>query len=191
MLRNTRHRYGLAAILFHWLSAVTIIGLFILGLWMVGLDYYDPWYNKAPDIHRSIGVLLGILIVVRILHRLLNPPPPPLPTTRRGEALAAKAAHWTLYGLILSVILSGYLMSTADGRAVSVFGWFSLPASLTGLDRQEDLAGDIHLILAITLVSLAGCHALAALKHHFINRDATLLRMLGRGDTNTNQDPLR
>ncbi|TCT19400.1 cytochrome b561-like protein [Thiobaca trueperi] len=75
---------------------------------------------------------------------------------------------------------SGYLISTADGRSLDVFGLFSVPAILTGLPDQADLAGEVHLVLAIALVTLAAVHALAALKHHFIDRDATLLRMLGR-----------
>jgi cytochrome b561 len=79
-------------------------------------------------------------------------------------------------------MLSGYLISTADGRAVEVFGWFSIPATLSGLENQEDIAGEIHEWLAFTLIGLVMLHALAATKHHFINRDATLKRMLGTGN---------
>nr|MCS5564310.1 cytochrome b/b6 domain-containing protein [Oleiphilaceae bacterium] len=56
-LQNSPERYGLIAILIHWLVAVTVIGLFALGYWMVDLTYYDDWYKRAPDIHRSIGLL--------------------------------------------------------------------------------------------------------------------------------------
>jgi cytochrome b561 len=76
-------------------------------------------------------------------------------------------------------MLSGYLISTADGRGLEVFDWFSVPATLSGLDRQEDIAGEVHLYLAWTVIVLAALHALAALKHHFIDRDPTLMRMLG------------
>ena len=76
-------------------------------------------------------------------------------------------------------MFSGYLISTADGRGVSVFGLFEVPASLTGIPDQEDVAGVLHEWLAWGLIILAGLHALAAIKHHFIDRDATLSRMLG------------
>ena len=61
MLKNSVSAYGWAAIILHWLTALAIIALFALGLWMVGLTYYSPWYNTAPDIHRSIGILLMLL----------------------------------------------------------------------------------------------------------------------------------
>jgi cytochrome b561 len=76
-------------------------------------------------------------------------------------------------------MVSGYLISTADGRGVSVFGWFTVPATLHGIDGQEDVAGVVHLTLASTLVAVALLHAGAAFKHHFIDRDRTLKRMLG------------
>jgi len=181
MWRNTELSYGLLTILAHWLVTVAVIGLFALGLWMTGLDYYDPWYKQAPDIHRSIGVLLFLVLALRLLWRFVNPPPRPLPTQSAVERRLAGINHFLLYALMFAVIATGYLVSTADGRPVDVFGLFSVPATLSGLENQEDIAGDIHLALAIALISLAGLHALAAIKHHFVDRDATLLRMLGRG----------
>ena len=74
--------------------------------------------------------------------------------------------------------MAGYLITTADGQPVAVFDRFQLPATLYGLENQADLAGQWHDGLAIALVSLAGLHTLAALKHHFIDRDDTLVRML-------------
>ncbi|MFZ1872669.1 MAG: cytochrome b/b6 domain-containing protein, partial [Chania sp.] len=85
-----------------------------------------------------------------------------------------------LYTVLFAILISGYLISTADGQAISVFGWFDVPASLTGIPQQADTAGTIHLYLAWVVVVLSALHALAALKHHFIDRDVTLKRMLGR-----------
>lgn len=181
MLRNTDSTYGLVAALLHWTVAVAVIGLFVLGLWMTGLDYYDPWYKDAPNIHRSIGVLVFIAVAIRLAWRLLDPPPRPLRSHSAVERRLARIAHGLLYLLLFAVMIAGYLVSTADGRPVDVFGLFQVPATLSGIENQEDLAGDIHLALAIALVSLAGIHALAALKHQFIDRDGTLMRMLGRG----------
>lgn len=99
---------------------------------------------------------------------------------KRWEQRAASLAHGLLYVLLFAVMAAGYLISTADGRAIEVFGLFEVPATITGIEEQEDMAGEVHLVLAITLISLASGHALAALKHHFIDRDRTLKRMLGR-----------
>jgi len=111
---------------------------------------------------------------------VLSPPPEPLRSYSPAVRFAAVFVHWLLYSLLIALLLSGYLISTADGKPVSVFGWFSLPASFSGAGEQADLAGNIHLWLAWSIVVLSVLHGLAALKHHFIDRDITLKRMLGR-----------
>lgn len=176
MWRNTQRTWGLASILFHWLSAIAIIGLFILGWWMTGLGYYDSWYNQGPWVHRSIGMLLLITTVARIAWRLLQPTP--AGEGSRLEVLAAHLGHIALYIVLLLVMLSGYMISTANGRGISVFGWFDVPALLHGLPNQASIAGDIHWYSALALVVLAAGHALAAFKHHWVDRHATLVRMV-------------
>jgi cytochrome b561 len=181
VLRNTEESYGLVAIVLHWSMAVVVLVLFTLGLWMVDLTYYDPWYQRAPDIHKGMGVLLAVALALRLMWRWANPRPRPEPGLSLLERRAASVAHVLLYVLLLAVMISGYLISTADGRAIDVFGLFAVPASVTGIPNQADLAGDVHLALAISVVTLAGIHAAGALKHHFLDRDRTLLRMLGPG----------
>jgi cytochrome b561 len=147
---------------------------------MVTLGYYDVWYHQAPEIHKSIGTLLFIVMVVRVVWRFISPPPKPLASYSRLTRISAVLAHIALYTVLFAILISGYLISTADGQAISVFGWFDVPASVTGLPQQADTAGTIHLYLAWAVVVLSVLHALAALKHHFIDRDVTLKRMLGR-----------
>ncbi|MFA0811702.1 cytochrome b [Microbulbifer epialgicus] len=180
--RNNQTRYGWVAIALHWLMAPAIIGLFALGWWMRQLSYYDPWYQQAPNIHKSIGILLLILLAVRLLWRLVNIAPRAEPSTPRWQMLAATTTHSLIYILLLAIMLSGYLISTADGQAITVFSWFSVPATIQNLPNQEDISGSFHEILAWTLMALITIHALAALKHHFINRDSTLLKILGVPD---------
>ena len=179
MLKNTRDRYGWITIGFHWLVAATVIGLFALGWWMMDLMYLDPWYNRAPHLHRSIGILLLGAMVLRLAWRLFNRPPQPLPTHSRFEVLAAHAVHWILYGLIFTALISGYLISTADGTGIRVFDWFRVPSITGRVSGMEDIAGDVHYWATHSLVVLAALHALAALKHQFIDRDGTLTRMFG------------
>ena len=180
--RNSSSNYGLVSITMHWLVAVAVVGLFALGYWMVGLNNYSSWYRTAPDIHKSIGLLLLALMVVRIIWRFLNRGPAPLANHGRLTRLATKVGHGGLYLGLFAVMISGYLISTAAGRGISVFGWFEVPALITSIPDQEDIAGLVHEYLAWALVIFSGLHALAALKHHFIDRDPTLKRMFGRAD---------
>ena len=174
--RNTTDAYGRVSILLHWLIAGGTLWLFALGLWMVGLDYYDAWYHRAPALHKSSGVVLLGLMLLRLVWRWGNPQPR-LPGTPLQQGLAT-VMHRTLYGVLFAVMISGYLVSTADGRPVDVFGLVQLPATLSSIDRQEDIAGVFHKVLAMLMIGLTALHVLAALKHQVIAHDGTLLRML-------------
>lgn len=177
-LLNAENGYGLISIILHWLTACAVIALFIAGIWMVDLDYYSPWYKIAPDIHRSVGILLLFIISLRLALRLLASSPQPHGDLRPWERRAAHWMHWFLLGNVVLVIAAGYLMSTADGRAISVFGWFEVPSTVTSIDRQEDVFGDIHYYLAVMLISAAALHALAALKHQVIDGHRSLRRII-------------
>lgn len=179
-LRNSSARYGWVSIVLHWGVALTVFGMFALGLWMVGLGYYDSWRKAGPDLHKSIGMVLLLVMVLRVLWRFISPPPPPPATHGPFTRVAARLGHAALYLGLFAVMFAGYLISTADGVGIPVFGLFEVPALVSGLPDQADLAGQIHLYLAWALVIFAVLHGLAAFKHHFIDRDATLVRMLGR-----------
>ncbi len=176
---NTENHWGMITVVIHWLSALTVFGLFGFGLWMVELEYHSAWYHKAPDLHKSIGILLLVMTLVRLVWRRNNSSPAPLTSHTPVEQKMAALIHYLLYLLLITVMLSGYLISTADGRAVAVFNWFHLPATLHSIDNQEDIAGVVHLWLAISLISFAVVHAMAAIKHIFFDRDRTLQRMFG------------
>lgn len=178
VLKNSQQGYGLITICLHWLVAVSVYGLFALGFWMVDLSYYSEWYQTAPMLHKSVGICLFTVMIFRLVWRILNPAPKGLSNHKKWEKLAAKVGHILLYLMIFTLLVSGYLISTADGRPISVFGWFDIPALISGLPQQEEIAGDIHEILAWALVLFSLVHALAALKHHFIDKDTTLSRML-------------
>jgi len=91
--RNSDSTYGLVSILLHWLVALAVFGLFGLGLWMVGLDYYSSWYRTAPDLHKSIGILLFVVMLGRLLWRFLTPPPPAPASHGPLTRLASKFGH--------------------------------------------------------------------------------------------------
>ncbi|TCB91702.1 cytochrome b [Enterobacter wuhouensis] len=184
-LRNSPHRYGIISIGLHWIFALAVYGMFGLGLWMVTLSYYDGWYHQAPELHKSIGVLLMMGLVFRVLWRRISPPPGAPRNHGKLTRLSAVAAHVMLYVLLFAILISGYLISTADGKPVSVFGLFDVPATFADAGSQADAAGVVHLWLAWSVVILSALHGLAALKHHFIDKDDTLKRMLGRSSVDS------
>jgi cytochrome b561 len=175
LIKDTPAGYGLVTRLAHWVMAVAIIGMFVLGLWMVTLNYYSPYYRSAPDIHRSVGMLLLILLVLRFAWRLANPKPDESELAP-WERTAALVVHWGFYPLLLALMVSGYLISTADGRPIEVFNWFSVP-SLIEKKGLEDVAGEVHEILSYMTIAVVVLHAAASLKHHFVDRSRILARM--------------
>lgn len=178
---NSSNRYGVVSVVIHWLVALAVFALFGLGLWMTGLTYYSEWYRTAPALHKSIGIVLFAVMLLRVLWRFLTPTPAPISSHSATVRMLSRLGHGLLYLGIFLVMISGYLISTAEGRGISVFDLFEIPALITGLPDQADLAGEVHFYVAWGLVVFAGLHALAALKHHFIDRDSTLKRMLGCG----------
>ncbi|CAE6942676.1 Cytochrome b561 [Vibrio sp. B1FLJ16] len=169
--------YNLVARVMHWISALAIIGLFAVGLWMVELSYYSEWYRTAPHYHRSIGILLAIVTIARIAWKHISVSPKA--EGKAYEVAAAKLAHAVMYVLLITIFITGYLISTSDGRGIEVFNWFTVPGAGELFPNQSDLAGEIHFYSAWAVILIAGLHALAALKHHFIDKDNTLRKMLG------------
>jgi cytochrome b561 len=103
----------------------------------------------------------------------------PKPEGKPYEVIVAKFAHTLMYFLLITIFVSGYLISTSDGRGIEVFNWFTVPGAGELFPNQSDLAGAIHFYTAWAVILIAGLHALAALKHHFIDKDNTLRKMLG------------
>lgn len=169
-------KYNKLAKIFHWLSAILVIGLFAAGYWMVDLSYYSEWYKTAPYWHKSVGLCFVAFTLARLIWKLLSNAP-----AIEGSAFEKKAAvfaHNLIYILLFTMFLSGYLISTADGRGIDVFNWFEVPGLGSFIENQEDLAGQVHEYTAYILIGLSSLHALAALKHHFMNKDNTLKKML-------------
>ena len=182
MLRNTSTSYGLVSIALHWLMALALFGMFALGYWMTTLTYYDRWYHDAPEIHKGIGILLLLLLIFRVLWRMITTRPKLMGAW--WEQIVSLGVHRLHYVLMFTVVISGYLIPTAEGVGIDVFGLFTMPATFTFDKQQADLVGKIHWAAAWALIGLAGLHAAAALKHHWIDKDMTLLRMLGKSKKN-------
>ncbi len=172
---DTAANYGSVSRWLHWIMAAAIFGLFGLGWWMVELTYYSPYYKSAPDLHRSVGIVVLALLLFRMLWRTINPKPDDSDLSP-FERKASHWVHWSFYPLILLLCISGYLISTPDGNPISVFGLFDVP-SLIQSKGLEDTAGWIHWGTAYMTVALAIGHSAAAIKHHFSGQSRVLTRM--------------
>ncbi len=178
MFKNSAHRYGVLTRLLHWSIAILIVGLVWLGAYMVDLTYYDRWYNDALSAHRSLGVIAFVLALIMIAWNLYSRPPASVATLKPWERVAAKVMHLTLYAMMMAIPITGYMISTSAGAAVSIFGWFDIPALFAIGEKSREIAIDLHFWLTYGTAGLVLLHALAALKHQYWDRDGTLGRML-------------
>ncbi|MCC2596677.1 cytochrome b [Pusillimonas sp. MFBS29] len=170
-------RYTRTAIFFHWLMAACLIGTFAVGFFMQDLPL-SPTKLQVYSWHKWAGASILMLAAARLAWRLTHAAAP-LPATMSPAArLAAHGAHWVLYALMLAIPLSGWTMSSAYGFPVVWFGVLPLP-DLVPKDRAlGDALKQAHQILNYTLLAVFVAHVAAALKHHFIDRDDVLTRML-------------
>lgn len=177
---NDRNTFGMVQVLLHWLTAMAVFALFGLGLWMTGLDYYHDWYRTAPAVHKSVGFVLILLVLFRIIWRFNVGVPAPIQSHKSWEKALSKWVHVFLYVVIISMFFSGYFITTAKGQSLDVLGFLSIPAIITNIDLLEHYAKDIHEISAYLIVVIAVLHGLAAVKHHVIDKDRTLVRIFGK-----------
>lgn len=170
-------RYTTTAIALHWLVALLILAAFPLGIYAHDLAL-SPLKLRLLSYHKWLGVTIFLLTLARLAWRAGHPPPPLLASIPAWQQRAASGLHHLLYLLLLAIPLSGWLMSSAKGFPLVYLGLVQLP-DLVGKDA--DLAKQlwqVHQTLNGALLALVGLHVAAALKHHFIDRDATLRRML-------------
>jgi len=178
-LKNSATGFGSVTIVLHWVMAVGIVGLFASGLWIERLDYYSELYQIVPHWHKSVGVVIVVLMLARLVWRVSHIYPAAIPTHKPYEKTLSKIIQWTFYAAVLSMFASGYFITTAKGQPLIIFGDVSIPALISSSANIEDIAGSMHKYSGFAIIGLAALHALAALKHHFIDKDTTLRRMFG------------
>lgn len=176
-LRNTHAGYGSVARALHWLMAALLLLQFPLGF--IGSELpmgIDRLVTLSR--HKSLGLTLLLLVVLRLLWRQTNPVPAVPAATPAMERRLARAGHIGFYVLLLALPLVGWIGSSASNLTISWFGWFVLP-DLVGTDPGlAKLAKAAHAVLAWLLLALICVHVAAALRHHFLLHDDVLARML-------------
>lgn len=162
---------------FHWVVALLILGLLAVGFCMEDLAP-DPFKFQIYGIHKALGIAVLALAAARLVWRIVNIVPASPPHHKTWEKILSRCADYALYALMFAMPLSGWAMSSAGGHPVGFFGLFELPP-LVGKDPDLGKAMNaLHGTLAWALIGVLSLHAAGALKHHFIDRDDTLRRML-------------
>lgn len=177
-LRSTLANYGFVARSLHWLIVLGIITQYFLAEAEESEGAATAAMNPM-DWHMSLGITLLALAVARVLWRVFDRTPA-WPAQMRGyEKLLATVVHLALYALLFAVPISGWLLASVEGESLTLFGWVDLPMlGPPGSEAREHLIEEVHEVLFNVLFGLAILHVVAALKHHFIDRDNVLRRML-------------
>ena len=186
--KNTADRFGGVAQLLHWLIAGLILLQWIMIEWAEEAEHArktDPaaaleqlaWMTR----HKSVGMTILMLAIVRLVWRRMSPPPAWPPAMPAWQVLAARAVHYAFYALLFLLPLSGWLMSSSANRPVSWFGLFTWPDLVAPDKALHHQLEDVHEILFNVVAGLALVHVVAALKHQFVDKDRLLGRMLPWG----------
>ena len=173
----TLPRYTRTAIALHWIIALLLLGQFAFGLLLEDIPRGTPARGYYVNLHKSSGILIGLLILLRLGWRLTHTPPPLPDSMRRWQRHAARASHIALYACMLVLPLSGYLASNFSKHGVKFFNLVRWAP--WGPDDKTLYAvfNGAHQVTALLLALLVGVHVLAVAKHMLIDRDGLLLRM--------------
>ena len=172
-------RYGAVAMALHWAIAALILGMLPLGFIMVDLSPVDPLKFELYQLHKSFGLTILGLTVVRLGWRLANPIPPLPDTLKPYERVAARLTHYGFYVLLFALPLSGWIMASASSLPTGTyFGLFTLPALVGDDEAILGTARQVHEYLGFGIIGLLVLHVGAALRHHFLLKDDVLARMV-------------
>ena len=172
----TRSTYSPVAKALHWAMALGIFGLVVLGSVMSDMEF-SPEKLQYFSWHKWAGVTIFMLVWVRLVWRLISPPPAYPNSMPLNVQRLAHAGHIALYAFMLIIPISGWLMSSAKGVSTVWFGIVPLPDLISKDKALGHLLEEVHGTLSWIMVTLIAGHMLAALKHHFIDHDDTLRRM--------------
>ena len=171
-------KYSLTTRIIHWISALVIFFMFISGWYMVELDYYSSWYNRLPELHYAIGLVLMLIWFVKIIRLLTGYHKKLAPPEKTFERILSKFTQSLFYVFVFLLVFTGYLMMTAEGQPKILFGLLHLPALTQFSGDVVDTMGWIHEYSAYVFMVFVALHVIGAVKHHFIDRDDTLKRMI-------------
>lgn len=176
MLKNSINSYGSITKTFHWLIAVLVMGMLIMGFFLE--DMPKSIRSNMIGLHKSIGLTILLLIVTRLIWRFVNPTPVLPITVARWEQIAARFVHILFYILLVLMPISGWVMSSLGLHPVFFLGLFNVTLPLAKNETLGNYFFNAHAVIAWIIIGLLVLHIGAALKHHFFDKNNVLLRML-------------
>ena len=171
-------RYDVVTRLLHWLIAVLLVAVVALGLWLSGLGLFDSRQASVGLWHKSLGLLVVVLMLLRLLWRWRRPAL--VAVGSRLEQGGARLVQGLMYVLVFVAGVSGYLLATGSGRALEWFGVLHVPSLFALGSGMLDQVKQVHEAAAWLLVALTVLHVLAVFKHQLLDRDPLLQRMSGK-----------
>ncbi len=178
MATPASNRYAASMVAMHWLMLVLLAAVLLLVEWLEYIPKDDVVFRgEVRNWHKSLGLTVFVLVWVRLALRVLTPTPAIIPAPPAWQQLAAKAVHLALYGIMIAAPIAGYLMSNAFDKPVAFFG-VPLPVLISPDKELGKEIFEVHETLGNALMILVGLHAAAALFHHYVQKDNTLVRML-------------
>jgi cytochrome b561 len=180
MFPNTIESWGTPAKLLHWIMAALVLAQFVLG-WTASKWRLSPLKLELFVWHKSIGMLILGLLMLRIFWRLANPTPAMPGDTPAWERRAARISHVLLYLLLIAMPVTGWIVNSAANIPFRIFWLIPLPAIAEPAERTADLAKLAHLALFVVLSAMLLVHIGAALRHHYVKGNDVLTRMLPGG----------
>ncbi len=175
-VRNGNDSWGFVSKLLHWLMAAGVLIAAVVAKVSEELSSSRDRYEWMVS-HKSLGLTLLALLLLRLAWRLSNPSPELPATMPRWQRLGAKISHWALYLVLLWIPITGWLAHSASGIPLKWFNWFKVPRLVAKDTELKQLAEQLHEWGLWVLIALFSLHVAAALKHHFLDRDDTLRRM--------------
>ena len=183
-MRDNMSKLSKTTVYLHWIIALGIIGLLLMGVYMVETKTYSFY-----SLHKSLGVLILLVVLIRVVWRVMNGWPEPVNNSKKWEYTLAKIIHWLLIIGTIILPVSGMMMSGAGGHGINLFG-FELVASNPDPENLGSvipfngtvarIGHQIHWIIGYILIALIIFHTVVAIKHHVISKDGTLSRMIGK-----------
>jgi len=176
-IRDSAWRYGYTSILLHWISAGLIAVLFVMGQIMEDLSR-GPEKFELLQIHQSLGMLLMIIVLARLVWRLNQGFPDPVDADATFANRFSRLWHWLLLGIVVALPVSGYLAAETGKADLTFFGLYVLPDFIGNSRGLHEGLEEVHETLSGLIIPLVFVHVVAALKHHYWDRDTTLRRMI-------------
>lgn len=182
-MRDSHNQFSKTTVVLHWVVGITMIALLGVGLYMAENEVYSLY-----PIHKSVGTLIFVVVLYRAIWRMMNGWPTEIGKQPTLQRLVAKLTHWMLLLGTLIMPISGAAMSIAGGHGLAVFGFNLVSRNINPANPEktmplnESIAGfahETHEVIGILLIAVVALHVIGALKHHFMDKDGTLSRMLG------------